>query len=94
MALTCRECGGPVKANKTKLSIVLGGTAATMLVGAITATPVGWLALIPAYFAGSPQARQMFQMKYRLARMSEQAGGYFRCGDCRRDIPLGEVFGQ
>jgi hypothetical protein len=94
MAMTCRRCGGPVRANKEKLAVVLGGTAAMMLIGLMLATPVGWLALIPAALAGSKQANQLLQMKIRLAHASQRAGGYFWCDDCQRDVPLDEVFGD
>lgn len=94
MALSCKQCGSPVRANRKKLATVLGGSAALMLMGAMMATPVGWLALIPAAFAGSGKALRMINMKMKLAQASHQAGSYFRCDGCGRDVPLGEVFGN
>ena len=94
MSLTCRQCGGPIRANRKKLATVLGGSAAVMLMGAMMATPVGWLSLIPAALCGSSQALKLIQMKLKVAEASRRAGGYFWCDGCQRDVPLGEVFGN
>lgn len=94
MALTCKQCGRPIRANRQKLAVVLGGSAAVMLMGAMMATPVGWLALIPAALGGSSQALKLLQMKMKLAQASHKAGSYFWCDGCQRDVPLGEVFGN
>jgi hypothetical protein len=94
MGLSCKQCGGPIRANKEKLAVVLGGTAAVMLMGAMMATPIGWLSLIPAAWAGSKNAQKLIQVKMRLMHSSHRAGDYFWCDDCKRGVPLGEVFGS
>jgi hypothetical protein len=94
MALTCRQCGSPVRANRQKLAVVLGGSAAVMLMGAMMSTPVGWLSVIPAVLAGSRPALKIMQMKMKLAEASRKAGGFFWCDGCQRDVPVSEVFGS
>lgn len=74
-----------------KLKVVLGGTALVVLMGALMATPIGWLSLIPAAWAGSKHARDIITLKAKLWSESDKAGAYFQCGDCGRDIPLGDV---
>jgi hypothetical protein len=94
MALTCKNCGRPIRANKEKLAVVLGGTAAVVLMGALMATPIGWLSLIPAAWAGSKNAQKLIQLKMRLMHASNRAGDYFWCDGCERGVPLSEVFGS
>jgi hypothetical protein len=87
-----RCCGERILPKKEKLAVVLGGAAAVTLTGMLLATPTGWLALIPAAWAGSANATKLLQMKMRLWKHSADAGSYFCCSDCGRDIPFGEVF--
>lgn len=92
MALTCKRCGRPVKVNRERLKVALGGTAMVMLMGLLMGTPTGWLALIPAAWHGSKKALEMMRYKTMLMEASKKAGAYFRCDNCG-DIPLGEIFG-
>jgi hypothetical protein len=88
----CGTCGGRVVPKMKKLAVVLGGAAAVWFAGMMLATPVGWMALIPAAFAGSVNASRMISLKMKMWHCSREAGSYFECSNCGRDVGLGEVF--
>jgi hypothetical protein len=77
-----------------KLTVVLGGAAAVWLAGMMLATPVGWLAIIPAAFTGSVNASRIISLKMKLWQCSKEAGSYFECRDCGRDVGMGEFFAE
>jgi hypothetical protein len=92
MSMTCSKCDGPVEMNGKKVATVIGGSAVIMLFGAMLGTPTGWIALLPLMLAGNQNAAHIVRAKYQLMKASQEAGGYFRCRDCKRDIPISEVF--
>lgn len=91
--LVCAKCGGRVRPKRKKLETVLGGAVALWLMGIMLATPVGWLSVISGVLAGSANARKIYDVKVKLAVASSQAGSWFDCRGCNRDVPLTEVFG-
>lgn len=91
MPMTCRVCGGSVQPKAEKLKVVLGGTGALIVIGAMLGTPIGWFSLIPLAWAGSANANNMLRLKAKLWQASQQAGCYLQCSRCGRDVPLSEV---
>jgi hypothetical protein len=86
--MKCKHCGGPIKLRGEKLKVIAITTAMIAAVGAMWGTPVGWLALLAG--ASTPHAREMIRLKVMAMKASDQAGTYFECGDCNRQIGWGE----
>ena len=92
MTLTCPHCGGLVRPKLKKLAVVAGGTALVAAMGASLCTPVGRLAVIPAAWAGSANAQKILHAKLRFWQASKQAGSFFICHKCEKDVSMGEIF--
>ena len=89
--MPCKECGGPIKPNAEKLKTVAVGTAAVATAGFLIGTPTGWLALLAG--AASPEVMKVARLKLQAAHKSNQAGSYFECARCGRDVGVGEALG-
>lgn len=86
----CKNCGGKIKPNMEKLKVVLGTSAAIAVAACLLGTPMGWVGLI---MAGGQNAYQVLRLKVLAMKECEQAGSYFECEDCGRDIGIGEALG-
>ena len=86
------KCGGAIKPNMDKLKTVAGTTAAITVAGLMFGTPTGWLALLLGG-AWTPEVIKMLRLKTQAAKLSHEAGGYFECDGCGRDVSIGEALG-
>ena len=85
------KCGGAFKPNNDKLKTVAVGTAAVAAAAFMFGTPAGWLALLAG--AASPEVMKVAKLKLQAAHKSNQAGSYFECDRCGRDVGVGEALG-
>ena len=95
MKINCPYCNSKVSINGEKVGLVIGGT------GVITAFALiagfglgGWIGLASATLGGSAVARSLLQQKIILIQKSESLGGYFKCSECKKTIPIMNVLSQ